>query len=191
MPSRNPCRLYIHLAFTCSSGSHKRSVKRTWTGSAFSTNESAWSVNGHGLSVSCVKWPYSEANCAPYSYCSPDHRILFQSTTTWCTIFDILPNCHFLCPTLESRNSVHPFLSAWKSMSGFAISVSYFCHVLYTHSMKAFVKFKKGMWEDVLESKNIHHTYYPHNIKIRKNIPKQGTLSRFCSTNSLYIISMR
>jgi hypothetical protein len=108
MPSRNPCRLYIHLAFTCSGGPTSVVWKRTRTGSAFSTNESAWSVNGHGLSVSCVKWPYSEANCAPYSYCSPDHRILFQSTTTWCTIFDILPNCHFLCPTLESRNSVHP-----------------------------------------------------------------------------------
>ena len=45
MPCRNPCRLYIHIAFTyilC--WSLKRSVKRTWTGSTLSTNESAWSV---------------------------------------------------------------------------------------------------------------------------------------------------
>jgi hypothetical protein len=45
MPCRNLCRLYIHIAFTyilrwCL----KRSVKWNWTGSAFSTNESAWSV---------------------------------------------------------------------------------------------------------------------------------------------------
>ena len=32
----------------------KRSVKRTWTGSAFPTNESAWSVL---VSVSCVRGP--------------------------------------------------------------------------------------------------------------------------------------
>ena len=48
MPCRNPWRLYIHRAFTYSLcwRSLKRSVKyRTWTtGSAFSTNESAWSV---------------------------------------------------------------------------------------------------------------------------------------------------
>ena len=43
MPCRNPCRLYIHLVFTYSRWSLKRSVKQTWTGSAFSTNESAWS----------------------------------------------------------------------------------------------------------------------------------------------------
>ena len=48
---RNPCRLSIHLAFTCSyRWSLKRSVKkRTWTtGSAFSTNESGWSVTVTG-----------------------------------------------------------------------------------------------------------------------------------------------
>ena len=45
MPCRNPCRLYFHLAFTYTlRWSLERSVKRTWTGSAFSTNESAWSV---------------------------------------------------------------------------------------------------------------------------------------------------
>ena len=34
----------------------ERSVKGAWTGFAFPTNESAWSViNGHGLSVLCVK----------------------------------------------------------------------------------------------------------------------------------------
>jgi hypothetical protein len=46
MPRRNPCRLYIHRAFTyplC--WSLECSVKQwIWTGSAFSTNESAWSV---------------------------------------------------------------------------------------------------------------------------------------------------
>jgi hypothetical protein len=44
MPCKNPCRLSIHLAFTYSVGSFDRSVKRNWTGSTFSTNESAWSV---------------------------------------------------------------------------------------------------------------------------------------------------
>ena len=62
MPCRNPCRHYIHLPFTyLLRWSLKHSVKWTWTGfSAFSTNESAWSVtiNGHRLSISCVKWPF-------------------------------------------------------------------------------------------------------------------------------------
>jgi hypothetical protein len=44
MPCRNPCRLYIHLAFTYSIGALERSVKRTWTSSTFFTNESAWSM---------------------------------------------------------------------------------------------------------------------------------------------------
>ena len=45
IPRRNPCRLHIHLAFTYSlRWSLKRSVRRTWTGPAFSTVESAWSV---------------------------------------------------------------------------------------------------------------------------------------------------
>ena len=45
MPCRNPCRLYVHLAFTCSlRWSLKCSVNRTWTNSAFSINENAWSV---------------------------------------------------------------------------------------------------------------------------------------------------
>jgi hypothetical protein len=35
----------------------KCSGKRTWTGSIISTNESALKCNGHGLSVSCLKWP--------------------------------------------------------------------------------------------------------------------------------------
>jgi hypothetical protein len=36
-------QFYIHLAFT-SLWSLKRRVQRTWTGSAFSTNESTWNV---------------------------------------------------------------------------------------------------------------------------------------------------
>ena len=45
MPCQNPRRLYVHLVFTYSIyWSLKLSVKRTWTGSAFSTNESAWSL---------------------------------------------------------------------------------------------------------------------------------------------------
>ena len=54
MPCRHLCRLYIHLAFTyilC--WSLQCSVERTWMGSAFSTNESAWSVIVTG-SQSCV-----------------------------------------------------------------------------------------------------------------------------------------
>ena len=50
MPCRNPYRLYIHLAFILR-WSLKSSVNRTWTGSAFSTNESAWSVWSWALSV--------------------------------------------------------------------------------------------------------------------------------------------
>ena len=45
MSCRKPCRLYVHLAFTyILRWSLERSVKRTWTGSAFSANEGAWSV---------------------------------------------------------------------------------------------------------------------------------------------------
>jgi hypothetical protein len=44
MPCRDPCRLYNHLAFANSVSPSSASVKWTWTGSAFSTNESAWSV---------------------------------------------------------------------------------------------------------------------------------------------------
>ena len=45
VPRKNPCRLYIHLALAYTlCWSLKRSVERTWTGSAVSTNESAWSV---------------------------------------------------------------------------------------------------------------------------------------------------
>ena len=43
-PRRNPCRLYSHLAFTYSVGPSSVVVKRTRTGSALSTNESAWSA---------------------------------------------------------------------------------------------------------------------------------------------------
>ena len=42
MPCRNPCRLYIHLAFTYSICPLSVVWSQTWTGSAFSTNESAW-----------------------------------------------------------------------------------------------------------------------------------------------------
>jgi hypothetical protein len=45
MPCRDPYRLYIRLAFTyLLRWSLKLSVKWSWTGSAFSTNMSAWSV---------------------------------------------------------------------------------------------------------------------------------------------------
>jgi hypothetical protein len=46
----------IHVDFTSILQSHISSVgpSKTWTGSAFSTNESV-----HGLSVLCVKWPYA------------------------------------------------------------------------------------------------------------------------------------
>ena len=61
MPCRNSCRLShpprIHIlrwSLKCTS------VKRNWTGSAFSTNE-CLKCKGHGLSVSCVKWPLTSA----------------------------------------------------------------------------------------------------------------------------------
>ena len=60
MPRRNPRRLYIHLAATYSLSPSSVvwcDATRTWTGSAFSTNERCLKCNGHGFSVSCVKWP--------------------------------------------------------------------------------------------------------------------------------------
>jgi hypothetical protein len=45
---RNPCRLYIHLAFTYTVGPQAWCEARTWTGLAFSTKESAWSVTVTG-----------------------------------------------------------------------------------------------------------------------------------------------
>ena len=58
LDAKNPCRFSIPLAFTyILRWSLKRSVKQTWTGSAFSTNESALKCIGHMLSASCVKWP--------------------------------------------------------------------------------------------------------------------------------------
>ena len=60
MPCRSLCRLYIHLAFTYTlRWSLKRSMKeRTWTGSfAFFHQWECLKCSGHGLSVSCVKWP--------------------------------------------------------------------------------------------------------------------------------------
>ena len=50
------CHIGIHVNFTSILHSHTplHSVKRTWTGFTFSTNESALKCNGHGLSVSCV-----------------------------------------------------------------------------------------------------------------------------------------
>jgi hypothetical protein len=76
MSCRNPCRLYIHLAFTCLlHWSLERSVKqRTWrTSSAFSTKESAWNVfvagsqshvcSGPHLTWVVIKtWPYLQAS---------------------------------------------------------------------------------------------------------------------------------
>jgi hypothetical protein len=61
MPCRSLCRVYIHLATHILRWSLKRSIvkQRTWTSSAFSTNESACRGNGHGLSVSCGKWPFA------------------------------------------------------------------------------------------------------------------------------------
>ena len=53
MPCRDPCRLYIHLAIHMLCWSLKRSIKRTWTGSVFSTNESAWSVMVTGSWSQC------------------------------------------------------------------------------------------------------------------------------------------
>ena len=52
MPYRNPHRFYMHLAVPyILRWSLKHSGKRTWTGSAFSTNESAWSVMVTGLGL--------------------------------------------------------------------------------------------------------------------------------------------
>jgi hypothetical protein len=57
MPCRNPCRLYIHLAFTYSVG--PSSVVRSELGLAPPFHQwECLKFNGHGLSVSCVKWPW-------------------------------------------------------------------------------------------------------------------------------------
>ena len=79
MPCRNPHRLYIHLAFTHSLrwSLNQRSVKRTWTGSAFSTNESAWSVMVTG-SQSCV-WSGPKQNSIGH----PDSRFSHPPDLTY------------------------------------------------------------------------------------------------------------
>ena len=59
MPCRNPCRLYIHLAFTYSVGPSSVVWKRTWTGSTFSTNESAWSTLVIGSQSRVWSGPYA------------------------------------------------------------------------------------------------------------------------------------
>ena len=51
MPCRNPCRFYIHLAFSyILHWSLKRGVKRTWTSSAFLHQWECLTCNGHGHS---------------------------------------------------------------------------------------------------------------------------------------------
>jgi hypothetical protein len=50
---RNPCRLYIHLAFTCSIGPSSIVWSELGPAPPFSTNESAWSVMVTGTQ-SCV-----------------------------------------------------------------------------------------------------------------------------------------
>ena len=69
MPCRNPCRLLHPSCIHILRWSLKRSVKRTWTSSAFSTNESAWSVMvSHGLSISCVMCPSQLVLPLQFSY---------------------------------------------------------------------------------------------------------------------------
>jgi hypothetical protein len=79
MPCRNPRRLYTHLAFTyILRWSLKISVKRTWTGSTFSTNKSAWSVLVTGTQSRVWSGPWKEIklerldwlNCSTLECCS-------------------------------------------------------------------------------------------------------------------------
>ena len=56
MPCRNPCGLYIHLAYTYSVG--PSSVVWSELGLALPFHQwECLKCNGHGLRVSCVKWP--------------------------------------------------------------------------------------------------------------------------------------
>ena len=57
------CYVRLHVDLTSilhslTRWSLKRSVKRTWTGSAFSHQWECLKCNGHRPSVSCVKWPW-------------------------------------------------------------------------------------------------------------------------------------
>ena len=53
MACRNPCRIYIHLAFTYSVGPSSVVWSEFGPAPLFSTNESAWSVMGRALSLMC------------------------------------------------------------------------------------------------------------------------------------------
>ena len=57
MPCRNPCRLYILLAFTCSVGPSSTMWSNELGSAPLFAPLRVLGCNDHGLSVSCVKWP--------------------------------------------------------------------------------------------------------------------------------------
>ena len=65
MPCRNPCRLYIHLAFTYSVGPSSIAWSELGPAPPFFHQWECLKRNGHGLSVSCVKWPLEQAHWRP------------------------------------------------------------------------------------------------------------------------------
>ena len=93
LPCRNSCtRLCIHLTFTYSVGPSSICVKRTWTGSTFSTNESAWSVTVTG-SQSCV-WSgpkLAAPNAHRTKTMAPNKRNRLARRPL-CAIFTLCPN---------------------------------------------------------------------------------------------------
>ena len=119
MPCRNPCRLYIHLAFTYSlRWSLKCSVKRTWTGQLRLSHQWEYlKFNGHGFAVSCVKWPW-EMVAFQKSYCSltltHSSRVIFKKIQNkyWCLYINFT-SCTFCRGAsagedgTQSRSRVH------------------------------------------------------------------------------------
>ena len=132
VPCRNACRLLHPSCIHILHWSLKRSVKRTWTGSTFSTNESAWSamVTGSQSRVwSLSKWHQISTWKGSLAYVS--------STFSACRFLvgqNLRSNLHIL--SRAARKHVAEFLVAmisylkpW-SLNGISKSLLYRKHVL-------------------------------------------------------------
>ena len=89
MPCRNPCRLLHPSCIHILSWSLKRTVKRTWTSSAFSTNERAWRVMVSD-SQSCVCSGLKDKRqwvATRICNCLSSRTWKSKSTFDWCILF--------------------------------------------------------------------------------------------------------
>jgi hypothetical protein len=121
---RKPCRLYIHLALTyilC--WSLKRSVKRTWAGSAFSTNEIARSVRVTGSQSRVWSGPHihigARTRCTlfvPFLCNYSLSRDLFNVVVSFAPLQtqdpeNVAPTLLLFCLFVESERSMWPMRS--------------------------------------------------------------------------------